>query len=260
MSRFAVVTGAGSGIGRAVTLALSSTGVTVVAVGRRESPLCETQSLAAGPVRIVVGDVADPQLGDRVQCHLNENPVHFLVHAAGQMQLGRLLHVTRQAWETSFATLVHGRLYLTQALAGCFLAGSRVVLISSRSSRRPRCGAAAYCCAYAASVMLGRCLRAELESSGVSVVLALPGSVDTALLQASIEADRQLFPDGAEYQRERDEGRLIAPRQVGRFVNWLLAAAPEDVLRELEVSIEDPRFQPHWLGLEPLFSESAEPR
>jgi NAD(P)-dependent dehydrogenase (short-subunit alcohol dehydrogenase family) len=59
--RVALVTGAGSGIGRAATLALSSAGYDVVLAGRRTSPLEDTAGMAAGRTLVVQTDVSKPQ-------------------------------------------------------------------------------------------------------------------------------------------------------------------------------------------------------
>jgi NAD(P)-dependent dehydrogenase (short-subunit alcohol dehydrogenase family) len=56
----ALVTGAGSGIGRAVALALAEANYCVVATGRRREPLEETASQASGAVTVMEADVSDP--------------------------------------------------------------------------------------------------------------------------------------------------------------------------------------------------------
>ncbi|HEX4705461.1 MAG TPA: SDR family oxidoreductase [Pseudonocardiaceae bacterium] len=61
MDRVAVVTGAGSGIGRAVAVALVGAGYAVVAAGRRETALAETVALAGSSVTVVPTDVARPE-------------------------------------------------------------------------------------------------------------------------------------------------------------------------------------------------------
>ena len=58
--KVALVTGAGSGIGRAVALALAEEGYSVVLAGRRREALEETQSLAKGEMLAVPTDVGDP--------------------------------------------------------------------------------------------------------------------------------------------------------------------------------------------------------
>ncbi len=58
--RFALVTGAGSGVGRAVALALSGAGYTVALTGRRREPLDETAAAAPGRTLVATADVGDP--------------------------------------------------------------------------------------------------------------------------------------------------------------------------------------------------------
>ena len=65
MTAIAVVTGAGSGIGRAAAGALADAGFTVVAVGRRRGPLEETAGQAGRGAVAIVGDVTDPASVDR---------------------------------------------------------------------------------------------------------------------------------------------------------------------------------------------------
>jgi len=54
---FAIVTGAGSGIGRALAIELSEEPVIVLAVGRREEPLLETVDLSSGQVKVISADI-----------------------------------------------------------------------------------------------------------------------------------------------------------------------------------------------------------
>jgi NAD(P)-dependent dehydrogenase (short-subunit alcohol dehydrogenase family) len=60
-SKIALVTGAGSGIGRAVSIALSSTGFAVVLAGRRREELEKTATLAPGETRVAPADITDPE-------------------------------------------------------------------------------------------------------------------------------------------------------------------------------------------------------
>ena len=59
--KVALVTGAGSGIGRAVAIALAAAGYRVAVAGRREAPLQETSTAAGGSLLIVPTDVTDDQ-------------------------------------------------------------------------------------------------------------------------------------------------------------------------------------------------------
>ena len=66
MSRLALITGAGSGIGRASALALAARGWRIALVGRREDALAETAALAAGEHIVAPADIADAEAVDAV--------------------------------------------------------------------------------------------------------------------------------------------------------------------------------------------------
>ena len=90
--------------------------------------------------------------------------------------------------------------------------GSRVLFVGSNSATRPRLGSAAYCVSQAASYMLQECLKRELEKEGIGVSLAIPSPVNTPMVANQMAADPELFPDGMEYRRLREQGRLHRAR------------------------------------------------
>ena len=101
MTRTAVVTGAGSGVGRSTTLKLLSEGWNVALVGRRESALQETAALAGtttGRALVSATDIGDPQavhrMAQAVVASLGD--VEVLVNAAGTNVPHRALEVLSQ--------------------------------------------------------------------------------------------------------------------------------------------------------------------
>lgn len=84
VDKVAIVTGAGSGIGRAITLAFAREGARVLAVDRDSGGLAETCRLAARPVAALEGDVTDPQLPGLLRSTLQAlGPLDILVNNAG---------------------------------------------------------------------------------------------------------------------------------------------------------------------------------
>ncbi len=247
-SEVAVVTGAGSGIGRAVALELiREKGLTVLAVGRHLAPLEETAATAAGHVVPVAADVSTVEGRQRIQAAVQaRGRIRFLVHGAGVFTIVRLGEITLEAWREIAGANVEGRLFLTQALLPHFAPRARVLFVGSRSARRPRHGAGAYCITMAASTMLFRCLRNELAGHDILVSSAVPGSVDTRILATSLAADPAVFPDSLEYRREQAAGQLIAPATVGRFFHWLLTGVADQEFTAHEWELEDQTHNHLW--------------
>lgn len=250
-AQVAIVTGAGSGIGRAVALHLVSEPLVVIAVGRRLPRLLETVALAArshGPGMIlpVAADVGSKEGRRRiVRTAQAAGTVRYLVHGAGVFTLAPLADISDDAWHESIATNLHGRLFLTRSLLGVFSERARVLFVGSRSGRRARQGAGAYCVSQAASTMLCQCLQKELAPA-VLVSTAIPGSVDTHIIDVSVDADADLFPDGMEYRREKEQGLLVAPATVGRFFRWLLLDTSDEDFVSREWELQDVSLHPLW--------------
>lgn len=236
-SRRALITGAGSGIGRAVAELLGREEIELILVGRRRNCLEEVAAACSANVVVVPADVTTSAGRDAIREAVGSQPIDYLVQLAGNMEFGELLTLDRELWERAFATHVHARLYLIQDLLSHLRPGARILHVGSRSGTKVRRGAAAYCCSYAAALMLSECLRQELASRGLLLTSFLPGSVDTPLLHRSMAVSREIFPDGALYAAEQARGELVTPERVAQFVRGLLLEAPAEVYDQPLVSL-----------------------
>ena len=255
----AIVTGAGSGLGRATALALSAPDLTVVAVGRREDRLRETALRAQGEVRVVAGDVARAVDRARIaSCLAPGEHVRFLVHCAGVHAIEPFAQISENAWREVLSINVDARLFLTQALLPRFVAGSRILFVGSNSATRARRSATAYCVSQAASFMLHECLKIELADRGIAVTSALPSPVATPMLEAQLRADPAIYPDADEYRNLHAAGRLIAPDTVARFYRWLLTEVPSEQYSAKAWNVRDETYHPLWLGSDDLYARSRD--
>lgn len=252
---FAVVTGAGSGIGRALAIELSAEPVTVIAVGRREEPLRETARLAPGRVRVVSADIGVPSEYAKILSEVEgpQSRVRYVIHAAGVSFIERLAHISPESWHRVMATNLDGRLFLTLHLLPRLTAGSRILFVGSNSATRPRKSSTSYCVSKAASYMLQECLKLELSDSGILVTSAIPSPVHTPLLEDQMSADPEVFPDSLEYLQLLKEGKLISPATVARFYRWLLAEVPDREYVARQWNIQDASHHRFWLGDDDLF-------
>jgi len=201
--RTAVVTGAASGIGAAVTARLLAAGSQVVGIDRDGdglSALATTLGPHAARLRTAIADVTDDeQLGSviaeafEVQGRIDAG---FLV--AGGARNAPLDALTRADWEytisTSLTSVFLGTRHLATVMGD---RGGAIVAVASLNARMPMPTGAAYATAKAGVEMFTRNAALELAPAGIRVNAVLPGLIDTPLVTAITDdpARRRAFTD-----------------------------------------------------------------
>ena len=182
--RRAMVTGATSGIGKAIVLALRDAGLQVVAVGRSPEALAE---LRAEPgVTVVEADVRHTQAFAEV---LHEYPVDVLVNNAGVLTTRASFQEMDPAEiDNMFDINLKAPLHLTrQVLPGMIERGhGHLFFIGSSAGRAPHPGAAVYGSSKAGISLFCDALRCDLLGTGVRVTEVAPGRVQTQLYKAAM--------------------------------------------------------------------------
>jgi NAD(P)-dependent dehydrogenase (short-subunit alcohol dehydrogenase family) len=193
MTRFdgktALVTGGGTGIGKAIAASLAREGARVALAGRRREPLGDV-ALELGGVAIAgdIGLAADRRriVGEAVRAlgHLD-----ILVNNAGAFLAKPLVETTDEEIETVFRTNLTGLIALTrEALPHILAARGAIVSVSSVVSTGVMTGTSIYSSSKAALDHFTRLLAAEVGPAGVRVNAVAPGLTDTDMA-ASLLAD-----------------------------------------------------------------------
>jgi len=187
----AVVTGAGSGIGRALVLELVRRGARVAAWDRNEKTLAETKSLAL-PSRVEIFPVdvskraqVDAALRGTLETFKN---IDVVINNAGVMQpFKRLIELDDAAIDRVFGVNWQGTLNVTRATLPLLLGRPRahLVNVSSLGGFVPVPGQTIYGASKAAVMLLTEGLNAELAGTNVGVTVVLPGVVATNILANS---------------------------------------------------------------------------
>lgn len=240
-----VVTGGGSGIGKALAHALSLREQSVLIIGRRESML--VGAAAYSPlISYLCADVSTEEGRQRIFSHLSQiNHIDAFIHNAGVIEpLQPLLQVDEVSWQKIMSTNVNAPLFLTQLLQKK-LQGSRVLFVGSGVAHFPVVGWGAYCVSKAALSMLTRCL--QLESSAIACANVMPGIIDTAM-QEQIRSATCMDPERLEFFKQLyRQDHLISAETVAMFLCWLLLELDKQQFVSKEWDIYDQSHHSAWL-------------
>lgn len=197
--KLALVTGAGTGIGRATAVELARQGArTVALVGRTLPPLEETAEAvrAAGAEAAVYRlDVADEGAVNDLaaQVKAEHGVVDILVNNAGIALFGRFLETTSEQWEEILAVNLRGVIAGSRAFAAQMVErgeGGTIINVSSAAAYQPSKAMIAYGTAKAAVLAFSESLRADLADDGITVTAVCPGLVNTNIAMNTVYAGR----------------------------------------------------------------------
>ncbi|MFE7192358.1 2,3-dihydro-2,3-dihydroxybenzoate dehydrogenase [Kitasatospora sp. NPDC057541] len=243
----AIVTGAGQGIGAAVTRALVAAGAVVAAADRNPGPLAAladelaerpgapgaSDPATGGPVHPYLLDVTDAAAVESTVALVERQlgPVGILVNVAGILRAAPVTELSDQDWADTFAVNTTGVFHASRAVGRRMAGrgGGVIVTVGSNAAGVPRTGMAAYAASKAAATMFTRCLGLELGRSGVRCNIVSPGSTDTemqrALWRDDAAAAEQRVIDGdlSGYRVGIPLGRIAQPADVAEAVAFLVS-------------------------------------
>lgn len=225
MTTAVVVTGGGSGIGRACCEALAAVG-RPVAVWDRDGDaavaVAESLDVASVGVGIDVTEVA--ALAPAVQLSRDAvGAIGGLVHSAGVVDVSPVDTLSVDAWSRVVDVNLRAEAFVVQALLGSLretAPGSAIVGIASIEAIVGNAAIPAYCASKAGLLGLTRALAVGLAAEGIRVNAVCPGYVDTPMLGTAMSAApglREMF------ESQVPMGRLAQPSEIAAAVRFLLS-------------------------------------
>jgi 3-oxoacyl-[acyl-carrier protein] reductase len=210
----AIVSGGGTGIGRAIAIALAKEGVKVVLCGRREAPLDEVvqEILGIGGQALgVQADVSDDTDIDRVVNSAMDvfGSVDILVNNAGIGGGGPIHTHSVREWDEILAVNLRGPFLMSRAVLPAMRSkrSGHIVNISSESGLEYYPEDGAYGISKHALNVLGEYIQRENQELGIQVDTICPGMVVTEMTQGS---------------QGLDETKCLYPEDISDLVIWLL--------------------------------------
>lgn len=186
--KLCVVTGASSGIGRALAAALAEAGAAVLGVARRFEGGAIGADLAAGRVVERRLDVTDEAA---VQARFGElSRVDVLINNAGGGVFTPVADESLDGFRAMLDAHVVGTFLCSRAALPLMTAGGHIVNVSSTAAKNTFAGCAGYSAAKAGQAAFGRVLREEVRERRIRVSNLFPGAVDTSIWDDKPEFDR----------------------------------------------------------------------
>ena len=204
--RRAVVTGASSGIGRAISKTLLNDGWSVVCLSRTNPDIADPNLefipidlLDSAAFKVVLRDIG---------------PVDAIIHAAGILRVGRHDEMHLEDGETMWRLHINCAAQLVKYLTPSMPDGGRIVLIGSRVAAGVA-GRSLYAASKAALIGFARSVAAELTARRITVNVIAPGATDTPMLR---DPERASVPP-----KLPPFGQFVKPEEIAALAGFLLS-------------------------------------
>ena len=217
-TKIAIVTGAGSGIGRACAVALAREGARVALVGRRKARLEETSREIGESALVLAADVSQK---DEIARVVEQTVAHFgglnvLLNNAGVLHIGTAEEITEKQWDETFNVNVRGLWLLSRAALPHMrkAGGGSIINMASVLGINGARNRASYAPSKGAVVLLTKCMAIDHGHEHIRVNAICPSFVETDFTAAVISQ----APDPKAVRSAR-----IAAHPIGRL------GQPEDI-------------------------------
>jgi 3-hydroxybutyrate dehydrogenase len=222
MTRTAIVTGGGRGIGAAIAVALARRGIQVAVTARSARELQRTVNAieaVGGKAVALTADLAEPAEVERLAGEAARKlaPADILVNNAGMAESAAIGRTDDTLWDRHLAVNLTAAFWLCRTLGPQMASRGwgRIINVASATVERGLAYTAAYSASKAGLVGLTRALASELGPRGVTVNAVCPGSVETSAASATIERA------ATRARRPADPSRALTPDEVANVVAYL---------------------------------------
>ena len=216
--KVAIVTGAGRGIGKAISVVLAASGCRVALAARTHAELenvkTEIQQAGGNAVRIPTDLTRDDDISGLVDGTLKEwGTVDILVNNAGWGKRAPVVRAKVEEWDQTFKVNLRAPMMLSRLVLPTMIPKGEgaVINIGSVAGKSGEANAAAYAASKFGLIGFTQSLYEEVREYGIKVAIILPGFVDTPLIPPT---------------RGLDRDKMIRPEDIAAAVVFVLTSSP----------------------------------
>src|SRR6202051_473632 len=201
--KIGIITGAGSGIGRACAIAMARKGARVWLVGRRKDRIEEVAHEIGEPAFAIAADISKTsEITSLIDGTLKQfSGLNFLLNNAGALHIGTAEQITEEQWDETFNVNVRGVWLLSRAVLPYMrkAGGGSIINVASVLGINGTRNRAAYAPSKGAVVLLTKCMAVDHGHENIRVNAICPSFVETDLTAAILRK----VPDPDAVRRER---------------------------------------------------------
>lgn len=225
--KIAIVTGAGRGIGRAISLLLGRSGARVVLASRTDSELTsvgEEIRKQEGEALVVPTDLTrDGEMERLVKKTLEHwGSIDYLINNAGWGRNSPVAKARVEDWDRTLQVNLRAPMVLSQLVLPTMMGKGEgaIINIASISGRTGQANTAVYSASKSGLIGFSESLYEEVREHGIKVAVILPGFVDTPLIPPT---------------RKLDRSKMIRPEDIAQTVLFVLTSSPNSCPVEITV-------------------------
>lgn len=197
-SKFALITGASSSLGKVIASIMAENGIVVFALGSNKAALMSLKNTYPDTIKILNYDLSDSKSWKKISYELNGFQLNYVIHAATSTDPIRSLEQTDyDSWMKIMAINLHAPIFLTRALlANSLSLKSRILFISSAGAQVPIAGFGAHCISQAGLEMARKIM--SVENKPYLLASFVPNLMDIKM-HNHIKASTKYFGQGIDY-------------------------------------------------------------
>jgi 3-oxoacyl-[acyl-carrier protein] reductase len=229
-NKYFVVGGAGSGFGKAISMALAAEGAKVLAVSRTGSKLVELKAAFPEHIEYLAGDIRTEEIHERITDWANGKDLQGAVINAGGPPAGGFLEMDMDQWDEAWETVVRWKVSLTRKLIPLFEKKKygRLLFIESLSVKQPVENLILSNALRPAIVGFAKTLAQEVASEGITVNILAPGMHATPALERLFRKKSELQNISYEEAKKSFEddipvGKMADADEMATIALWLLS-------------------------------------